>query len=180
MSITENHKLELLSKRYVTSVAAKGGYTISQDELDYGCDLHINEVRILRRTNGLRRLNSGRHIDVQIKATKQFKYDSIKKEFRIQLETKTYNDLVDRYKIRKQSINIPPFLCVIFLYKEFDMIFTQTKSSLSLSQAAYWFELKSVKRTKNKKKVTISVPENNLFTTTVIDNMIKTHFKKIP
>src|SRR5262245_35539033 len=63
--MTDEHRMEQLSRAYVQAVAATCGCTCARPEPDYGLDLTLRRVRRQRNGYGPR----GRSLDLQLKST---------------------------------------------------------------------------------------------------------------
>ncbi len=133
--MTDNHYKELLSKRYVCTIANKCGYTINEPENDYGEDLTINEVRTYTKTSGeTGHAPTGKNICVQLKATiwdPDFNTSGVVK---YDLDADTYNMLVDRSKN-----NRPLLLVLFFLPAEKENWVEQNDEELKIRKLAFYY-----------------------------------------
>src|SRR5690554_5611624 len=96
--ITEQHIQEAISRAFVIGVAGASGSNLwlGNQEQDYAVDGRISEVTF----RGRRRLESGVHLDFQLKSTIGWKLrrNSDNEEvIAYSLEAKTFNDLIFRH-----------------------------------------------------------------------------------
>ena len=108
MSITEQHRKELVSRCFVQSIASGAGLIIDSPELDYGVDGTFRSV-VLR---GRRRICSGRALDFQLKATTQWSTDN-GGMIKYRLESRTFNDLIDRNKPEHNTCRMILIVCCL-------------------------------------------------------------------
>ncbi len=158
--LPENKIEEGLSQAYVKAICAMAGYNTAKDENDYGIDLTIKDVE--QRLSG-RTTNSGFDIDVQIKATKNFREDDSSISY--DLRNKNYNDLVDTKPAT------PRILVVLCLPEQKDEWLCQNLDSLILKRCAYWRYLSGQNGVEdNESKTAIRIPKSQCFT---VDNLKK-------
>jgi hypothetical protein len=63
--MTDEHRMEQLSRAYVQAIAAMAGCTCARPETDYGSDMTL---RLVREIGGLL-MPIGRNLDIQLKST---------------------------------------------------------------------------------------------------------------
>ncbi|MBI4146122.1 DUF4365 domain-containing protein [Candidatus Woesearchaeota archaeon] len=168
--ITDNDIKEGLSKAYVKAVCNMAGYIIAADENDYGFDLTVRDVTVRARAGGGQRfVPSGHNLDVQLKATADFRKEAGQIVYR--LDNKNYNDLVDT------SAGTPRILVVLCMPDNRTEWINQDVNSLIIKECAFWVYLGGREPAENEdSKTTIQIPEANVFSVenlTRIMNLIK-------
>lgn len=136
---------EALSRVYVHAIAARAGYMTSAPLPDRGgVDLRIQAGGGMRPA-----------LDLQLKAT--FNLTRLGDGYiRFRLKSGDYNRLCCQTQT-------PSLLVVLNLPKDYKRWITVTENRLVLRHAAYWQNFQRSERTKNKKSITIRIPEENLF-----------------
>jgi len=151
--MTEQHIKEQISKAYTKVVAAKAGI-IYRDfgEMDYGMDGSFSDVEY---SNG-RYSESGFGIQFQLKATAHI----TPKDGRLiyDLEVKNYNDLI------KNDVGMPRILILYVMPKDKSEWLIINSEYTILKKCAWWYSLKGSKITKNKNRVRIYIPDNQILT----------------
>lgn len=150
--LTEEHIKEGLSRAYVLAVAHRAGFNISKSEFDYGIDGTFKEVVI----RGNRRAPGGFSIDYQLKSTTNVEF--AEGFIKYKLESKNYNDLVEI------NTATPRILILFVLPKDDSQWLNINCESTILKNCAWWCSLKGKEPTKNKQKVTIEIPKEQLLT----------------
>ena len=141
---TEDQK-EAISCAYVHAIAARAGYTTSIPTPDRdGVDLNIQAGGEFRPA-----------LDLQLKATVNLKRQQ-NGFVQFPLKSRNYNLLC----INTQT---PRLLVVLDLPRDRKRWITVTEDELVLRHRAYWLNLQGKKPTKNRKSVTVVIPEANLF-----------------
>ncbi len=99
MTTSETRKEEI-SKRFIELIAATEGYTTSIPNPDHGVDLVVKEVGYRITDDKTRHYETGRRIEIQIKATTIKSINNDEKVIRFDLKSKNYNDLIERKKAK--------------------------------------------------------------------------------
>ncbi|MBJ6117814.1 DUF4365 domain-containing protein [Pontibacter sp. BT310] len=169
--MTEQDIMEELSKGYLEMIANRSGYFNSCGR-DYGTDLTIRKARVCPTRK--RYLTQGKAIDIQIKATLEHNVrhltDSSKPFIKFDLESKNYNDLVERS--RENGAFIPLYLVVFILPQERETWLKLTSEELVIKKCAYWYQIQSdAELSSNTSTVTIAVPKTNIVCTNFYDTL---------
>lgn len=153
--ITEEHCKEKLNRSFVLAIGSMAGLMVGFYPDEYGIDGYFKEVK---ERNG-RRCMSGAHLDYQLKATENWK---IRNDYIVyNLESKTYNDLVDTYN--DPYDHCPLILILLCLPNEKKSWLTANTESLIMKNCCYWFCIDdSYEHKNNKSSVTIRIPSSNL------------------
>lgn len=162
--ITRQHQQEQLSRAYVNAVTARAGHIFEPTtSVDYGVDGSLIHVKI---RDG-RRIPSGHTIDVQIKATTTW----AERDDRIiyDLESKTYNDLIDRFNTPHGTSLILVVLCLPADEEEWLLV---SHEQLTLKRSCYWCCL-SETPTNNEQTKRIEIPKDNLFDCAEINRLLQ-------
>ena len=160
--ITEQHREEHLSRAYVHAVTAKAGHIFEPPISDYGVDGTLHQVE---NRNG-RRDRSGFSIDLQAKATiNWFIRDG---NVIYDLEAKTYNDLVARFKRRRAT---PMILVVLCLPKEEAEWLTLSADQMTLKHCCYWCQFAG-EFTDNEQRIRIEIPQGNVLTPDTVARLL--------
>jgi hypothetical protein len=152
--LTDQHIEEALSRAYVQAIASRAGINIGSSQLDYGVDGTFTTIQIV---NG-RRVETGFHIDYQLKASTKWKLDE--NYIVYDLEAKTYNDLINRAGKKRVS---PLVLILLCLPESIEQWLENDEEQLRLRRCCYWTML-SGSPTKNKYKVRVRIPRMQLLT----------------
>jgi hypothetical protein len=149
--LTRNHRQEALCRAYVHAVAACCGMSSSTPLPDYGIDLTLHDIQFI---DG-RRVESGRKLDVQAKATTRAGIQE--GHVRYDLDVSSYNAL------RLLTAGSPRILVVLSLpAKEADW-WGQSEEELVVRRCAYWLSLRGREPTANRKSVRVLLPRANVF-----------------
>ena len=158
--LTPAHQKEALARAYVAAVAGRIGMTCSYRDFDYGIDVTLNDVRErARRTRSGKRYNeSGHKLDIQIKSATIAKTATVRdEEIVYDLDVDTYDDL------REPKVGTPRILVLLVLPESEEEQLHQTENSLCLRQCCYWLSLKGKEAVKNRFKVRLELPRENVF-----------------
>lgn len=150
--ISEEHIKEGLSQAFAIAVAHKAGLNISTEWHDYGIDGTFKDVK--RR--GRRRVNSGFNIEFQLKSTINASCKDGKISY--DLEVKNYNDLVD------ETVRIPRILILFLLPQDSKEWIKVEDNKTIIQKCGWWYSLKGMKPSKNKKRKRIHIPIEQILT----------------
>jgi hypothetical protein len=159
MSLTQQHMEEGLSLAYVQAISAKAGVNFSFHKWDYGIDGTFHSVKIIQRGSNIkRRIDSGYPLDFQLKASIKWTIDSTNIVF--DLESKTFNDLIDRSKEIRAT---PCILMVYCLPKDENLWLKINEKCLLMQKCCYWMYLTG-QMTDNKASQRIRIPRTQILT----------------
>src|SRR5476649_969698 len=94
--MTEEQIKAAISQHFVQLIASRRGFKCTKPDTDHGVDLSVTKVAIFTRGNRERYLDSGYTIDLQLKCTCESQIEREEDSIKYDLESKTYNDLIDR------------------------------------------------------------------------------------
>jgi hypothetical protein len=157
MSLTLQHRKELLQRAYISAIASIAGVNVHIDkaEFDYGID--GNFVIIRQASNGS--LFPDGRLEFQMKASTEV---SVKKNhITYNLDAKTYNKLVQR-------ACDPAMLILLILPKEQEQWVSLSKDEMILRKCCYWHFLVDLPPSPNSQTVSIKIPINNVLTPEII------------
>ena len=158
--MTDEHRMEQLSRAYVQAVAAVCGCTVARPEPDYGIDLSLRRVKQVSD----RFLPVGRPLDLQLKSTTTANITPDHVVY--DLELRAYDLL------RRATRNTPLFLVLLVLPSDKTEWFAQTEDRLELRRCAYWLSLRSEPPVTNTRTVRVSIPRRNQFTPTELEQIM--------
>jgi len=151
--ITKQHTQECLSRAFVLAVSGAAGVNVEMGkEFDYGFDGQFKPVMI----RGPRRVESGFHLDYQLKSTTNWWHEG--DDVVYDLEAKTYNDLVDRDPDATGAV-----LILLCLPDDEAQWVSFTEDALALRRCCYWTRLQG-EPTDNVAKKRVFIPRQNLLT----------------
>jgi hypothetical protein len=136
--ISQQHTEELLSRAFITAIAAKAGLNASVNgyDLDYGTDGIIKRVRI----HGSQREETGIGIEFQAKATKNWRHTDDGTGVSYDMPVGAYNKLVRRYA----DGGIPIYLILLCLPPSLDDWIQLSHDELVLRHCCYWQRIAGV------------------------------------
>jgi hypothetical protein len=150
--MTDEHRMEQLSRAYVQAVAAVCGCTCARPEPDYGHDLTLREVQSRRGEYG----PWGRSLDLQLKSTTTAEMTA--GEVVYDLPVRAYNML------RRATKHAPALLVLVVLPPSRGDWLAHEENRLSICGAAYWLSLRGAAAVTNTSTVRVRIPRVNLFT----------------
>lgn len=141
--MTEEKIKEELSRHFIGVLASKMGVKIVTPLNDYGVDFTFKQVKKYKIHNKIRYVDSGRILGVQLKCTTESNVKKGEISFKFDLPVTNYNDLIDRYIARTETLNayVPLVLIVVILTNdEKDWIkLYKDKGQVILKGKGYWF-----------------------------------------
>jgi len=158
--MTDEHRMEQLSRAYVQAVAAVCGCTCARPEPDYGHDLTLRSVREQRGVFAPR----GRTLDLQLKSTATA--DVTPGEVLFDLPVWAYNLL------RRATKAAPALLVLVVLSPNRDDWLQHEEERLSIRGRAYWLSLRGTPAMANTSTVRVRIPRVNLFTPTELSRIM--------
>lgn len=154
------HRKDAFSGAYIRAVCAVAGcgcdpISLDNDKVDY---------TVTSRAKG--RVFTKPKIDIQAKCTHQLEpYGDGDLAFTLDVET--YENL------RDTGVCSPRYLVVLVVPEDITGWIYQTPESLTIRHCAYWISLKGMAETTNATSQTIHIPRKNVFTPTVLEEMMK-------
>jgi hypothetical protein len=133
--ITEQHVEEMLSRAFVTAIAATAGLnaSVNGSGLDYGTDGSIKRVKF----DGGKRVETGFGIEYQAKATKNWRLIQNDETVAYDMEVVAHNALVDRYT----DGGIPIYLILLCLPPDRNNWIELSHDELILRHCCYWHRI---------------------------------------
>jgi hypothetical protein len=150
--MTDEHRMEQLSRAYVQAVAAVCGCTCARPEPDYGHDLTLCAVQF----QGGEFTPRGRSLDLQLKSSTAA--DVTAGEVTFDLSVRAYNLL------RRSTKYAPALLVLVLLSPNRDDWLEHAEERLSIRGRAYWLSLRGAPAVANTSTVRVRIPRVNLFT----------------
>lgn len=154
-------KMEDLARNYIETLANNQGY-FNLSGKDFGTDLHITKYNIHDRGGYKRRLTSPRQVHIQLKSVLEHNVRLTNSTLNFDLETKNYDDLIDRKE--ELGFSIPLILVVFVLPSDESKWIEVTPENLTIRKSAFWYypeeELKSY--SKNANTQVVKIPRSNL------------------
>ncbi|RZN15473.1 MAG: DUF4365 domain-containing protein [Methanosarcinales archaeon] len=155
MSLTREHRQEDLSSAYISSVAAKAGYNCGRPSgHDYGIDLEIGDVEQI----GKRRVDVGRRLHIQAKASHNFINSNDDNCIHYDLKIGTYNTL-----ILEDRAN-PAILILYCMPSDEDDWLSVYEECTTLRHCGYWMSLRGMPASTNRVTQGIKIPKEQMFT----------------
>ena len=155
--LTEPDQKEILSRLYVTALAARAGYLTSVPDPDRdSIDLRIQAGGDYRPA-----------LDVQLKATTLFReaQESSKRPFRLSI--KNYRDL-------QVTTQTPRLLIILELPKNREEWISITEQALVLRSRSYWLSLqKNHDEITDQETVTIHIPAKNVLNVETLQDLME-------
>ncbi|KNZ40469.1 DUF4365 domain-containing protein [Acetobacterium bakii] len=159
----EAHIKECLSVAYVQAIAADAGVTCESTRNDYGIDGSFNSVIYIKKRKQY--VSDGFSIDFQLKATVNLKPKDGKLIY--DLAVKNYSDLI------MEKVGKPRILIVYSLPDERNQWVNVCCESTVLKKCGWWCSLKGLPETDNKQSKRIEIPEENILTAEVLNQLIE-------
>jgi hypothetical protein len=150
--MTNEHRMEQLSRAYVQAVAAVAGCTSARPETDYGYDQTLRRVW----QSGDEWIPVGRNLDLQLKSTTAAALTD--NEVVYDLDTRAYNIL------RRSTRRAPAYLVLLVLPPDQAEWLSHSEDRLELRRCAYWLSLRGLAAVPNTSSVRIRIPRQNQFT----------------
>ena len=159
--MTDQHRMEQLSRAYAQAVAAVAGCTCALPETDYGSDLTLRRIE---RAGGVFR-PVGRNLDVQLKSTKNATLTA--DEVIYDLDARAYNIL------RHATHAAPLYLVLLVMPSDRGEWIAQSEDQLELRRCAYWLSLRRAPAVPNTTSVRIRIPRQNQFTPAALERIME-------
>jgi hypothetical protein len=150
--MTDEHRMEQLSRAYIQAVAAMCGCTCARPEQDYGCDLTLHPIE---RVGGVFR-PVGRNLDLQLKSTTNAT---------LTVDEVIHDLDVRAYNILRHATHAAPLYLVLFVMPaDRDEWIAHSEDRLELRRCAYWVSLRRAPAVANTVSVRVRIPRQNQFT----------------
>jgi hypothetical protein len=159
--MTDEHRMEQLSRAYAQAVAAMAGCTCARPETDYGSDLTLR--RIAQISGTFRPV--GRNLDLQLKSTTSAELAA--EEVVYDLDVRAYNIL------RHSTHAAPVYLVLLVMPSDQTEWIAHSEDRLELRRCAYWFSLRRAPAVSNTASVRIRVPRQNQFTPSALTRIME-------
>jgi hypothetical protein len=158
--MTDEHRMELLSRAYVQAVAAMAGCTSARPEPDYGLDLVLR--RVVRQDGGWR--EEGLSLYVQLKSIAGAT---------ITPTELTYDLKADAYgTLRRSTRSSPAILVLLALPANRADWIDHNEDRLEIRHCAYWLSLRGSPASTNTSSVRVRIPRANLFTPAELERIM--------
>ncbi|MCY7381358.1 MAG: DUF4365 domain-containing protein [Microcoleus sp. CAN_BIN18] len=153
-----NQQKELLSKAYVRAIAAVGGFSVSQPEVD---DDSIDLKIVARGGEGV---VFSPELNLQLKCTSR---DVLDGQFiRYPVRIKNYRDLI----INSQ---VPRLLVVVLVPENLENWLQQSEDEMCMRYCAYWVSLRGQPERLNTANVTVELSRSNQFTVEALKSIMQ-------
>jgi hypothetical protein len=159
--MTDQHRMEQLSRAYVQAVAAVCGCTWSIPMPDYGIDLALRQVALRRKKWN----EVGPPLSVQLRSTLAATVTAV--EIIYDLDADTYKFL------RRATISSPAILVLLVLPSDRAEWINHTEDRLELRRCAYWLSLRGQPASTNTASVRVNIPRANQFTPTALTRIME-------
>jgi hypothetical protein len=150
--MTDEHRMEQLSRAYATAVAAVCGCRTSRPEPDYGLDLELRQV--LRRAGRWREF--GLALRIQLKSIAGGTVTPA--EVVYDLKAEPYETL------RRTTRRAPAILILLVLPSDSGDWIYHSEDRLELRKCAYWLSLRGYPARPNTSTIRVRIPRSNQFT----------------
>ena len=149
---------EKLSKAFVSVIANYKGYKLQKPDDTGGVDFSVTFDYIQNRNGKIRHIQSGKYIELQLKATERHRIVFNEDHLRFDLEVKTYNDLIYRFN----DGNAPLVLVLAILPDDQNEWALIGENCLNLNQIVYYFYPdENMLESQNANTIRISIPYEN-------------------
>ncbi|MCU7976574.1 DUF4365 domain-containing protein [Shewanella sp. SW36] len=147
-----NQRKELLSRAYVSAIAAQIGFRSAIPDVD------DDSVDLILKGRGFASTIRNPQLEIQLKCTAC--NDGCEEYFSYKLPIKNYNDL------RGDNLLCPRLLFVLVVPNETDAWLSYELDHMKMKHCCYWISLRDLKETTNGTSVTIKIPRENILTAT--------------
>lgn len=145
-----NQRKELISRAYVSAIAAQVGFRSMIPDVD------DDSVDLILKGRGYSSSIRNPQLEIQLKCTANDKGDE--NYLNYQLPIKNYNDL------RGENILCPRYLFVLVVPSETHAWLSYELDHMKIKHRCYWISLKDFDETANETTVMIKIPRENLLT----------------
>jgi hypothetical protein len=165
--LTAGHSQESLTRAFIHAIAGHVGLTCSFREFDYGIDLALHQVTVRTHpTTGRKRyVESGMHLDVQVKSTTNAVVRD--GEVAYDLDVHAYDDL------RIEKTCTPRILVLHVQPRAKHERLTVAREGLTVRGRCYWISLRGFREVPNKYRVRIQIPATHVLTEDTLKEVIR-------
>ena len=149
---------EKLSNAFVSVIANYKGYKLQKPDDTGGVDFSVTFDHIQNRNGKQRHIQSGKYIELQLKATERHRIAFGENNLKFDLEVKTYNDLISRFN----DGNAPLVLMLAILPDEQEEWAQIGENNLNLNQIVYYFyPNEHMQESQNQSTIRVEIPYAN-------------------
>ncbi|HHQ4688831.1 DUF4365 domain-containing protein [Aeromonas veronii] len=145
-----SQRKELLSRAYVSAIAAQVGFRSAIPDVD------DDSVDLILKGRGFPSGIRNPQLEVQLKCTER--NTGCTEYFSYQLSTKNYNDL------RADNLLCPRYLFILVVPKDTTTWLDHAIDHMKVKHCCYWYSLSNLAPTSNDTSVTIKIPRSNILT----------------
>jgi hypothetical protein len=145
-----NQRKELLSRAYVSAIAAQVGFRSAIPDVD------DDSVDLILKGRGFSSAIRNPQLEIQLKCTG--KNSGCSDYFSYQLPIKNYNDL------RAENLLCPRYLFVLVVPNDTTSWLVHEIDHMKVKHCCYWYSLNHLEPTTNDTSVTVKIPRKNLLT----------------
>jgi hypothetical protein len=159
--MTDEHRMEQLSRAYALAVAAMAGCRSSRPEPDYGVDLALRQVA----KRGGRRREFGPTLYIQLKSIAGAT---------ITTAEIVYDLKADAYETLRHSTRVSPAILVLLALPatRADWV-AHSEDHLEIRGCAYWLSLRGLPARSNTTSVRVRIPRANQFTPAALEQIMR-------
>lgn len=164
--LTEQHKMESLSRAYIQTIAGQSGLDLTlapKSEFDYGVDGTFHFIKLFRG----RPVPSGYSIDFQAKATINWRKDD--NQIIYSMDVDAYNKIADRAMENRAT---PMILLLFCMPRNSNDWIEQDSEQLSIRNCCYWYRVPG-ELSSNGGRIAVRVPSSQILTPTVILDLLR-------
>ena len=154
-----NQRKELLSRAYVSAIAAQVGFRSAIPDVD------DDSIDLLLRGRGFSSSVRNPQLDVQLKCTS--KNSGCSEFLSFQLPLKNYDDL------RGEDVLCPRYLFILVVPNDAAEWLSHDVDHMKLSHCCYWTSLRGFEASTNETSVTIRVPRKNVLTASSLHSLME-------
>ncbi|OEF53822.1 DUF4365 domain-containing protein [Enterovibrio norvegicus] len=154
-----NQRKELLSRAYVSAIAAQVGFRSAIPDVD------DDSVDLILKGRGFTSGIRNPQLEIQLKCTE--KNNGCSDYFSYQLPIKNYNDL------RAENLLCPRYLFVLVVPKDTMGWLVHEVDHMKVKHCCYWYSLSDLQPTINDTSVTVKIPRKNLLTASSMLNLME-------
>jgi hypothetical protein len=160
--MTDEHRMEQLSRAYVQAIAAVCGCTSARPEPDYGVDLTLRQVQLRRG----RWQELGPILSIQLKSTTA--------PAAATNDHVVYDLDVRAYDLLRRSTRTAPWILILLLLPPDRTAWVDhTEDRLELRRCAYYLSLRRRPEMPNTATVRVQIPRRNQFTPASLERIME-------
>jgi hypothetical protein len=159
--MTDEHRMEQVSRAYAQAVAAVCGCRWSVPTPDYGVDLSLRQVAFRQKKWG----EVGPPLDIQLRSTSGAV---------VTADHVVYDLTADTYDfLRRATLASPAVLVLLVLPANRADWIDHTEDRLELRGCAYWLSLRGMPARANTSSVRVRIPRVNQFTPAALERIME-------